>query len=192
MKKCESARFGVLAQSELTTVRVLRNYLIRNGGKVRARRRTPQNLGLCERMEGPILSLRAARLAMKEEMPGGWLRAVRQATGIPVYVLAKRLGVTKHEIFRLEKAESSSRIMLANLKRAAEALGCDLVYGLVPRKGSLKDLAAVEVSMREAAQELVEQKRTEQANAPDDWTDIYGSLRRAMRRQLRKQRMRFW
>jgi transcriptional regulator with XRE-family HTH domain len=117
---------------------------------------------------------------------------VRQATGIPVYVLAKRLGVTKHEVFRLETAESSSRIMLANLKRAAEALGCDLVYGLVPRKGSLKELAAAEVSMREAARELVEEKRAEQANAADEWTDIHGTIRRAMRRQLRKQGLRFW
>lgn len=142
MKKCGAVQFGPLEtkpQSEIATVKVLRNYLVRNGGKVRARRRTPQNLGLCERMDGQILSLRAARLAMKEEMPGGWLRAVRQATGIPVYVLAKRLGVTKHEVFRLETSESSSRIMLANLQRAAEALGCDLVYGLVRERARWKN-----------------------------------------------------
>jgi hypothetical protein len=74
VKKFEPIRFGPLKtkpQSELATVKVLRNYLIRNGGKVRARRRTAQDLGLCERMDGPILSLRAARLAMKDEMPGG-------------------------------------------------------------------------------------------------------------------------
>ena len=38
-----------------------------------------------------------------------WLRAVRQATGVPVYVMSGRPGVTKHEIFRLEKAEGESR-----------------------------------------------------------------------------------
>ena len=179
-----------MRQSELTTVRALRNYLIKNSGKLRARRRTPQDLALCECLDGPVLSLRAARLAMKEAMPSGWLRAVRRASGIPVHVLAKRLGVTEYEVFRLEKAESSSRIVLANLKRAAEALGCELVYGLVPRKGSLKDLAAAEIQMREAAQELIRAKMQEQAHAANEWVDGTGALRRALRRGLRKRGLR--
>jgi transcriptional regulator with XRE-family HTH domain len=85
------------------------------------------------------------------ESTGSRLRAVRQATGVPEYVMAERLGVTTHEVFRLEKVEQESRIVLANLRRSANALGCELVYGLVPREGSPEDLAAGEKAAREAA-----------------------------------------
>ncbi len=148
-----------MGESGSALVEALKAYVTRNRRKLSARRRTPQDLALRDRLEYTILSLQAARLGMKDVTPGGWLRAVRQATGIPVDVLKKRLGVTKHEVFRLEKSESSSRIVLANLKRAAEALGCELVYGLVPRDGSLNDIAAEEQALRENAKEQVGQLR---------------------------------
>jgi hypothetical protein len=78
---------------------------------------------------------------------------------MPAYVLAKRLGVTKHEIFRLEISEQTSRIVMANLKRAAEALGCELVYALVPREGSMEDLAATERTARETARTAAKEQQ---------------------------------
>jgi transcriptional regulator with XRE-family HTH domain len=55
--------------------------------------------------------------------------------------LTERLGVQRREIFRLEKAEKESRITLAALKRAAEALDCELIYGLRPKEGTLVEMA---------------------------------------------------
>ncbi len=40
----------------------------------------------------------------------------------------------------LERSESEHRIRLNTLERAAEAMGCDLVYALIPRGGSLGDI----------------------------------------------------
>lgn len=48
--------------------------------------------------------------------------------------LGARLGVQQSRVSRLEQAERSGAVTLASLKRAADALGCDLCYVLVPRQ----------------------------------------------------------
>jgi transcriptional regulator with XRE-family HTH domain len=174
-------------QSEVTTIKNLRNYLIKKAGSMKARRFVRQDTELCERLDETLLGFRAARRAIAEEaLEGGWLRAVRQATGIPVHVLQKRLGVTKYEVFRLEKAERTSRIGLANLRRAAEALGCELVYALIPREGSLEDLAATERASREAASAMVLEQEKKKVKAIEKWIDLKGEVRRNFRKELRR------
>lgn len=64
--------------------------------------------------------------------PQGWLRAIRQALGMTTAQLAHRLEVSQPRVIEMEKAEASSAITLKSLERAAEALGCRVVYILVP------------------------------------------------------------
>ena len=52
--------------------------------------------------------------------------------------LATRLGVTTSTVTRLERSEADDTISLATLRRAAEALGCEVHYALVPKQ-SLAD-----------------------------------------------------
>ncbi len=63
----------------------------------------------------------------------GWVRAVRDALGMSTRDLAARLGVTSMAISKLEASERAGTIGLDTLTRAADALGCDVVYALVPR-----------------------------------------------------------
>jgi predicted DNA-binding mobile mystery protein A len=63
----------------------------------------------------------------------GWLRAVRDALGMSTRDMAARLGVTSMSISKLEASERAGTIGLDTLTRAADALGCDVVYALVPR-----------------------------------------------------------
>jgi len=84
----------------------------------------------------------------------GWLRTVRQAVGIPALEAAARIGVAKREIFRAEYTEIRGVISLKTLRRAAEALGCELVYGLRPKEGTL-------TAMAEAIEAGRAQRRTE-------------------------------
>jgi len=81
----------------------------------------------------------------------GWLRAVRQAVGMPVEEVARRLGVQIGEIWRLERMERESRITLGALRRAAEAMDCELLYGLRPKRGMLSEMAAVRSAARAKA-----------------------------------------
>ncbi len=183
-----------LHQSELTTLKSLRRYLVKNGEHVKARRFSPENAELRGRLDETVLAFRVARKAASAgkaiEDTGSWLRAVRQATGVPVYVMAGRLGVTKHEIFRLEKAEQESRIVLANLRRGAIALGCELVYALVPREGSLEDLSANEKAAREAACTMAAAEEEKKVKRVEEWIDWRGAVRRKMRKDLRKMGLR--
>jgi predicted DNA-binding mobile mystery protein A len=66
--------------------------------------------------------------------PRGWIRAVREALGMSGAALGGRLGVTAGAVTRLEQSEAADRIRLDTLRRTADALGCDLVYVLVPRR----------------------------------------------------------
>jgi predicted DNA-binding mobile mystery protein A len=90
----------------------------------------------------------------------GWVRAVREALGMSAAVHAGRLDTTAGAVTRLEQSEAGDRIRLDTLRRAADALGCDLVYLLVPRRPltevvadrarelAHQQIAAVEQTMR--------------------------------------------
>ena len=93
--------------------------------------------------------------------PGrGWIRAVRDALGMTTAQFAKRMGVSQPRVIAIEKAETNKAITLKTLERAAEAVGCRVVYLFVPdrpleeivrsRAGHVaeKQLAAVEQTMR--------------------------------------------
>ena len=64
---------------------------------------------------------------------GGWIRFVRESLGMTGSQLGKRLGgITKESISQKEKAELDNSITLKALEEAAEAMGCKLVYAIVP------------------------------------------------------------
>lgn len=66
--------------------------------------------------------------------PSGWLKAIREALGMTATHLAQKLGVAPSTVTRLETSEADDTISLGTLRRAAEVLGCELQYALVPKK----------------------------------------------------------
>jgi predicted DNA-binding mobile mystery protein A len=64
----------------------------------------------------------------------GWIKAVREALGMTTTQLGRRMEVNQSTIIGFEKAEHSKGITLETLERAAAAMGCRLVYALVPRE----------------------------------------------------------
>jgi predicted DNA-binding mobile mystery protein A len=65
---------------------------------------------------------------------GGWLRAIRQALGRTQRQQASRLRIAAPTLVKSEQAEAEGRITLAQLRKLAAGLDCELVYALVPRK----------------------------------------------------------
>lgn len=63
----------------------------------------------------------------------GWIRATRQVLGMSRQQLANRMGVSLRRISQIEDGEQREAIKLDTLRRAAEALDCELVYAIVPR-----------------------------------------------------------
>jgi predicted DNA-binding mobile mystery protein A len=109
-------------------------------------------------------------LAKSPRPPKGWLRAIRDALGMTTAQFARRLGVSQPRIIELEKSEVSGGVTLHTLQRAAEALGCRLVYALVPERPlaeTVRDradlvagrqLASVEHTMRLEDQAVADKK----------------------------------
>ncbi len=70
--------------------------------------------------------------------PVGWLRAIREALGMTASDVATRLEVTQPRVTRIERAELDGSLKLSTLERAADALGCRVVYFVVPKEGTLE------------------------------------------------------
>lgn len=70
----------------------------------------------------------------------GWIRTIRLALNISSAELARRLGTSRQLPLQLEKSEAEDRITLKSLRAVANALDCDLVYALVPRADSMREL----------------------------------------------------
>lgn len=90
----------------------------------------------------------------------GWVRAIRNALGMTTAQLGRRLGIAQASVMGLEKAEAEDRIQLATLRRAAEALDCELHYVLIPRTG-----LQARVEQRRAEVVAREQQRVEHTMA---------------------------
>jgi predicted DNA-binding mobile mystery protein A len=73
--------------------------------------------------------------------PEGWLRAFRHALGFSLKSVAGRLKVSPQAIHQLEKSEEAGTISLGQLEAVAGAMGCRVAYAVVPRQGSLAELA---------------------------------------------------
>jgi predicted DNA-binding mobile mystery protein A len=104
---------------------------------------------------------------------GGWIRAVREALGMSATQFAERLGVARQTAQEQEQNEIDGSIGLSTLRRAAEALDCQLVYAFVPktsldesvqaqaRKVAMAELSRVDQTM------LLEGQRVEGSEAEE-------------------------
>jgi len=90
-------------------------------------------------LEGQLRPFRRARKARRPSQ--GWLRAMRQATGISVREIAEHMKFTPKMVFQMERSEQQDTITLERLGEMARAMQCDLVYGIVPWHRSIEDRA---------------------------------------------------
>jgi predicted DNA-binding mobile mystery protein A len=90
----------------------------------------------------------------------------------------KRLGVSQPRIVELEKSEENGTVTLNTLQRAAEVLGCRLVYVLVPER------PLAEVVMEQAERVAERQSRAiEQTMRLEDQAVGDKKAARALRQQ---------
>jgi predicted DNA-binding mobile mystery protein A len=119
------------------------------------------------------LEKRLAPLRKADLMPPsrGWLRAIREALGMTTKQLGSRIGVVPSRITALEKAEVTGGTTLKSLREAAEAMGCTLIYAIVPTR-PMDDLLRERASAL-ASEELARTNHTmrleDQALDADDY-----------------------
>lgn len=67
-------------------------------------------------------------------LPKREIKRLREAQNLLGLELARRMGVSPARISVLERDEHRGAVTLKMMARAAEALGCDFVYALLPRE----------------------------------------------------------
>ncbi len=86
--------------------------------------------------------------------PTGWIKAIRNAIGMSMMQLGKRLSITKQSVQDIERREKDGSISIKALREAARALDMQLVYGFVPNDGSLEEL--IDRKAKELAKQIVQ------------------------------------
>lgn len=81
----------------------------------------------------------------------GWIRAIRDALGITGPQLARRMGLSKQRVSKLEQTEVNGGTTLKTMSQAAEALNCKFVYSIVPHE-------SLENTVRKQAKLLAEER----------------------------------
>ena len=85
--------------------------------------------------------------------PTGWVKAIRLALGMSLQQLANKLSMTKQSVQEIETREKEGAITLRSLREAARALDMELVYGFIPKDGSLDKY--IENKARSMAEKIV-------------------------------------
>ncbi len=104
----------------------------------------------------------------------GWLRTIRLALGMTTAQFAERYGRPQSRICTLEQAELTGAVSLKTLMEAADALDCDVVYAVIPRR-PLDDIVrerAQRVALRQAEIEDRLHGHTSNAGAQERHTDL--------------------
>lgn len=87
-----------------------------------------------QRLDERSRTLRELPASAKAIPLGGWIRAIREALGMPRHVLGQRMGVGDKRVQQMELGEARGSITMESLSRAAAALDCELLVALVPRE----------------------------------------------------------
>ncbi len=119
----------------------------------------------------------------------GWLKAVRVSLGMTLQQLANRLAITKQSAREIEIREREGSITLKTLREAADALDMKLVYGLVPKDGSID--ALIDRKARALATRIVTRtsntmKLEDQENTPERLTNAIEQRTATLKNDLPK------
>lgn len=85
--------------------------------------------------------------------PTGWIKAVRTALGMSLQQLGNKISITKQSLTEIERREKEGTITLKTLRDVAIGLDMELVYGFVPKDGSLD--ALIQRKAKELATQIV-------------------------------------
>jgi predicted DNA-binding mobile mystery protein A len=106
-----------------------------------------------------ILEQISARLKPFYEVSGvqpprtGWINAIRTGLGMSLAQLGKRAKKTAQGVRALEQREKTGAITLQSLKEIAEAIDMQLVYAIIPKGETLRQM--VDRTAEKKAREIV-------------------------------------
>lgn len=111
---------------------------------------------------------------------GGWTKSIRTTLGMSLKQLADKLQITKQSMQEIELREQKETISIKTLREVAHAMEMDLVYGFVPKDGSLHQL--IDRKAKELAIKIV--SRTEQTMKLENQTVHSKRIKSAIKERI--------
>lgn len=119
-----------------------------------------------EQIDRKILKLKKAQnLSLPSS---GWVFALRQALGMSLRQLGKRMGITPQSVKEIEEREKSGTISINVLKQVGNSLGLKLIYGFIPEGKSLEEMIdkrAIELAREIVSRTSISMKLEDQGNS---------------------------
>jgi predicted DNA-binding mobile mystery protein A len=106
----------------------------------------------------------------------GWVYAIRQALGMSLRQLGKRMKITPQSVKDMEDREKNGTISLNVLQQFGRSLDMKLVYGFIPKNGSLEEI--IEHRAYELAKDIV--SRTSQSMKLEDQENSSTRIQKAI------------
>ncbi len=96
---------------------------------------------IVQKLQIEQLDRKIAGLTGFSEVPTkGWIHGIRTALKMSFRQLGERMHITAQSAQEIEARESTGNITVKNLREVATALDMKLVYGFIPREGSLEKM----------------------------------------------------
>lgn len=111
---------------------------------------------LIEQLDSKLTCFREVKDVVSPSV--GWIKSIRTALKMSLRQLGSRLNISPQSVGDMEKREAEGTITLNTLKDLASALDMRLVYGFIPKEGSIEQM--IEKRAKEIATEIVSRTNT--------------------------------
>ena len=104
---------------------------------------------LIEQVDSKLKSFRALNKVIVPKK--GWIYTVRTALKMSLRQLGEKMKITPQSVSEIEQREANESITLKSLRETAQALDMQLVYGFIPKEGSLEKMIekrATEIALK--------------------------------------------
>ena len=121
----------------------------------------------------------------------GWVNAIRTALNITMDPLGAKLQLTKGAVQKIEEREAVGQITINKLRKVGDALDLKLVYGFVPKDGTIDNL--IDIKAKKLACKIVlrthQNMKLEDQGISDEKinksiADLANEIKREMRKSL--------
>lgn len=119
----------------------------------------------------------------------GWIHSIRTTLNMTLEQLGKKLNMSKQAINGIEEREADGATTIAILKEVGNALDMKLVYGFVPKEGTIDNL--VTLKAKKLARKIVlrtnqNMKLEDQAISDNKVNESIEDLANELKREMKK------
>jgi predicted DNA-binding mobile mystery protein A len=146
-----------------------------------------QKMLLIEQLDRKLKPFNGTEKIMFPEQ--GWIYNIRTTLNMTLEQLGHKLNMTKQGVKKIEERESSESITIKSLKEIGNAMDMQLVYGFVPKQGSVENL--VNMKAEDLARKIVlrtnhNMKLENQGNSENQINRAIKELTIEIKREMRK------